>query len=725
MTRFRRLICACLIAVCGLAGTASAASGATFYVSQRGGEDTNPCTEAKPCETIQVAIARSEGVPGPNTIQIENEGSYENQTIDLTSVADKGLTINGEAGVELRGKAGTIVTVHANAGKVTIAKLAIIDVGGAGAAIADSGAALTLNDVEVENQSGGGPNGVEVLPPGSLTINGGSVVMENGTGGSAVLAKASPLVLNETSITAGGGGAPAEAGAVLSTESSLSIINSKVAVEGSSLESAIPITTEEDGSVQLQNVAVRQEGISYGLALNQSPTTATGVTVKMGSAGDKKAAVGVSSTSSSSFEHLETSGSWSGAAVFSLGGGLTLADSHLTAGGASPAIQDVGTGEGAGLLIQRSVVLSARKATPAALEAINGNVTVDSSEIFGGASGVSFESVEGVRTLTVAASTVAANPGISLEPPGVVGVEALASGKAASTAQVAIEGSIFTESQVATAALGDKAIVSCAYSAIPSQVQTPNSLTHTGEIGCAAGSNGNTNSSAEFASLFAESLKSYKLSPTSSAIDSVPVGAITLPFGLTPSSTDLEGNPRFEDLDCVAFQDKGALQLPGHSTPCPVAVPISAPISAPISTPKPLAGVITALRISPSAFLPAPSGATISRAKKKTKRKYGATISYRDSQQATTTFTVLRKSSGRKQGKSCKAPSKKNKRGKPCTLLSKVGSFTHVDLPAANSLHFSGRLKGKQLPAGTYELQAVAHDGAGNGATVTASFTIK
>jgi hypothetical protein len=101
------------------------------------------------------------------------------------------------------------------------------------------------------------------------------------------------------------------------------------------------------------------------------------------------------------------------------------------------------------------------------------------------------------------------------------------------------------------------------------------------------------------------------------------------------------------------------------------------------------------------------------------------TISYRDSQIATTTFTVLREEAGRKQGKSCKKPSKSNKHGKRCTLYKAVGTFSHADLAGANSLHFSGRLNGRKLAKGTYRLQAVASDAAGNGPPASTSFKIK
>jgi hypothetical protein len=137
--------------------------------------------------------------------------------------------------------------------------------------------------------------------------------------------------------------------------------------------------------------------------------------------------------------------------------------------------------------------------------------------------------------------------------------------------------------------------------------------------------------------------------------------------------------------------------------------------------------VITALSISPKAFAAAPSGATISAAttaKKKGKKKYGATISYRDSQIATTTFTILREESGRRQGKSCKKPSKSNRHGKRCTLYAPIGSFSHADLAGANRLHFSGRLNGRKLAKGRYRLSGMAHNGAGVGPVATGEFKI-
>lgn len=105
-----------------------------------------------------------------------------------------------------------------------------------------------------------------------------------------------------------------------------------------------------------------------------------------------------------------------------------------------------------------------------------------------------------------------------------------------------------------------------------------------------------------------------------------------------------------------------------------------------VPLPPPGAPALSALTLSPTTFLAAPSGASIGRL------LYGTTVSYRDSQAATTTFTVLQRRPGVRR-----------------TVA--VGSFTHRDTAGSNSFRFTGRVNGHALSPGRYALRASASVG--------------
>ena len=715
--------------MCAVTATASASSAAVYYVSARGGNDSNSCTTpVEPCETIKAAIDKSDLSAPPNTIEVSPEGGPYEESLELENAHNDQLTIKGEEkGVVVETKLDQpVVSTVAAAEAVTLSNLEV-KVQGADpkAAVQDRGAKLTLENVEVEDESGGSVNGIEVTKHGSVTMSGGSVSMENGASGDAIFGDEGALVLNGVKILSGSE-SEANAGGVYSEKSTLALTNANIGIEtGTSPDFAI--ATGSDSSVTVEKVTVKQNTDSMGVVFENSPAKVDDLRIEMlDSNSVLPALLSEAETESavSTFSQLETSGAWRGSSLEVAGGEATVSDSHLLNSALSEvaALGYFSGGTGRGLLVQRSVLQTGPKAKHGALGVLNANATTDSSEILGGQEGIQFESTSPLtHTLTVSASTIDAGaPGIAPDAAGVTGIEAIAKTSPNSIANVTIQGSIVLEKQTASAATGDQASVNCAYSAAPNQAQAAGG--GAGSIACAAGSSANAEVN-PLSTLFPEPLSGYQLSPSSGALDSVPVSAITLPFGLTPSTTDLEGHTRFEDVGCstVPVQDKGALELPGHAAGCP-----SGTTSTTTTPSKPLVGVLNALTLSPDAFLPAPSGPTASAtAANKKKKKYGTTISYRDSQVATTTFTVLRESAGRRQGKSCKKPSTKNKHGKRCTLLTKVGSFTHLDKAAANSLHFSGRVNGKRLPPGTYELQAVAHDAAGNSATVEKGFKIK
>jgi uncharacterized delta-60 repeat protein len=97
------------------------------------------------------------------------------------------------------------------------------------------------------------------------------------------------------------------------------------------------------------------------------------------------------------------------------------------------------------------------------------------------------------------------------------------------------------------------------------------------------------------------------------------------------------------------------------------------------------------------------------------RHKIGTRVSFTLTEAATVTFTVERKSAGRKVGKRCVKPTRKNRTRKRCTRFVKVkGSFTRAGKAGKNSFKFTGRVGGKKLKPGSYRLVAVAKDAAGN-----------
>lgn len=126
---------------------------------------------------------------------------------------------------------------------------------------------------------------------------------------------------------------------------------------------------------------------------------------------------------------------------------------------------------------------------------------------------------------------------------------------------------------------------------------------------------------------------------------------------------------------------------------------------------------LTRLELSPSVFTAGKRGGSVV-------ARAGTRLTYRVSEAATTSFTVQRTLKGRKKGKKCKAGRKKGKR---CTIYKPVrGSFSHRDVAGANTLRFTGRMRGRALEKGRYRLKAVSKDTAGNKSrAVYRSFRIK
>jgi len=182
----------------------------------------------------------------------------------------------------------------------------------------------------------------------------------------------------------------------------------------------------------------------------------------------------------------------------------------------------------------------------------------------------------------------------------------------------------------------------------------------------------------------------------------------------------------------LTTQDASALTSFTLNPLCPL-TPTTTPATTPATTttptpapPPPVAPVLTALKISPTSFRAASSGASISAARR-AKSRPGAFVSYRESQAAVTSFTVQKTVAGvRSRGKCVKAPRKPARNAKRCSLVLTLGRFSRHDTADGNRLHFSGRVAGAKLRPGSYRLTAQSRNAAKlSSKTLTAGFVIK
>lgn len=110
------------------------------------------------------------------------------------------------------------------------------------------------------------------------------------------------------------------------------------------------------------------------------------------------------------------------------------------------------------------------------------------------------------------------------------------------------------------------------------------------------------------------------------------------------------------------------------------------------------APVLGKLKLSPASFLPVASKHKTKKAKPSVVARGGTRITYRDSEAATTRFTVQRRTVVRRHGK------------RRVRWISVRGSFSHTDHPGANSVRFTGRLRGHALRPGRYRVVGVARN---------------
>ncbi len=133
---------------------------------------------------------------------------------------------------------------------------------------------------------------------------------------------------------------------------------------------------------------------------------------------------------------------------------------------------------------------------------------------------------------------------------------------------------------------------------------------------------------------------------------------------------------------------------------------------------------LSAFSVSPKTFRSASRGASVARTRRRV-IPIGTKVSYTLSQAATTTFTLQRRTTGRRVNGRCVAPRRSNRTRRRCSRYVNVsGSFSRAGAAGANSFKFTGRLRGRKLSPGTYKVTAVASNANGKSSSRTTTFTI-
>jgi hypothetical protein len=130
--------------------------------------------------------------------------------------------------------------------------------------------------------------------------------------------------------------------------------------------------------------------------------------------------------------------------------------------------------------------------------------------------------------------------------------------------------------------------------------------------------------------------------------------------------------------------------------------------------------------LAPSTFRAATSGGSTAAKKKPKPKPVGTTAKFKLDKASVVTFTAEQLVGGKRKGKACVRPTKALRKAKNCTRIVAVrGSFTRNGVAGQNSFKFTGRLGGKALTPGNYNLIATpAAAGATKGKAVRAKFTI-
>ena len=554
---------------------------------------------------------------------------------------------------------------------------------------------LTGNSANGPSSTGGA-----VASVASLSVT-GSTITGNAAADGAAFTSRTALTIAGSSIT---GNVAAERGGGIEAFGLLAV--SATTLSGNSAKEAGAINNDGGATITESTLANNSSKERGGAIVNNSGMTVASSTLSGNTAKEAGALMSNGATTVAGSTLVSNSAKENGGAIVN-GGGLTITSSTLAGNNA-----ENGSGGAIRNFASASVVsstISGNSAkqgggveSSASLEVTNSTIADNIAAEQGGGMRV-FGSTEVVNA-TIAANTAAATKGGNI---------------ASFSSSLTLHDSIIALGKVTGGTGGENCYSPVATVSLGYNLEDRNqcSLTGPGDLkevanpllGPLAANGGPT--------------QTIALEPGSPAIDAGDPAGCTNPAGEL-LGTDQRGVARTLGARC----DIGAYEFVPPPPP-PPAAPVATPIVAAAPTPA-----ISGLKVSPSPFRAASSGATISvvslpaaTASAAKKAPIGTKITYSDTLAATTTFVVLRSAAGVRSGKRCVAPPRKRKghaKPKACTRLLEVASFSHLDKAGANSLRFSGRVHARKLAAGRYTLRATPVLAARRGATASTSFAI-